>query len=313
VPDLETGGGMRRRGWGVGAVTGVLQFVVDSLTTGSFYALFALGIALIFGIMQLVNFAHGELIMAGAYAVYLTQRWAWPAMLAVTVAAVVVLALLMERMAFRPVRGANPATLLITSFALSFLLQNLAQMVFTTLPKSADILPAFRGSLSVGGLTVGWLSIVTVLSTAVLLAALAVFLRRTRMGMQMRAAAEDFGMARLCGVRSNRVIAAAFAIGGLLAAAGAILLVGQTGSVSIGMGLAPVLFGFTAAAVGGLGSLTGAVVGGYLLGLGSTLLQQLLPYGLAGYRDAFLFLAVFGLMALRPGGLFPVPTTMVRV
>lgn len=291
----------------------VVQLIVDALTAGSFYALFALGIALIFGIMQLVNFAHGELIMVGAYAVYLTQSWSWPLMLAVSIGTVVVLALLMERVAFRPVRGANPATLLITSFAVSFLLQNLAQMVFTTLPKSADVAPVFRRSFSVGGLTVSWLSVVTIVSTAVLLVAVALFLRRTATGVQMRAAAEDFGMARLCGVRSNRVIATAFGVGGLLAAAGSVLLVGQTGSVSISMGLAPVLFGFTAAAIGGLGSLPGAVVGGYLLGAGTTLLQQVLPYGLAGYRDAFLFLGVFGLMCLRPGGLFSVASTSVRV
>jgi branched-chain amino acid transport system permease protein len=283
-----------------------VQLIIDGLTAGSFYALFALGIALIFGIMQLVNFAHGELIMVGAYAVYLTQTWSWPLMLIVSIAVVVVLALLMERIAFRPVRGANPATLLITSFAVSFLLQNLAQMIFTTLPKSADVSPLFRRSLTVGGLTIGWLSVVTIAGTAVLLVALALFLRRTATGVQMRAAAEDFGMARLCGVRSNRVIATAFGIGGLLAGVGAVLLVGQTGSVSITMGLAPVLFG-------GLGSLPGAVVGGYLLGAGTTVLQEILPYGLAGYRDAFLFAGVFGLMCLRPGGLFRVPSTAVRV
>src|SRR4051794_18679756 len=125
-------------------MTSVLQFLVDALTSGSFYALFALGIALIFGIMQLVNFAHGELIMVGAYTIFLTQGWPWPATLLLTVVAVAVMALVMERAAFRPVRGANPATLLITSFAVSFLLQNVAQMIFTTLPKSADVVPLFR-------------------------------------------------------------------------------------------------------------------------------------------------------------------------
>jgi branched-chain amino acid transport system permease protein len=294
-------------------MTSVLQFLVDALTSGSFYALFALGIALIFGIMQLVNFAHGELIMVGAYTMFLTQGWPWPATLLLTVVAVAVMALVMERAAFRPVRGANPATLLITSFAVSFLLQNVAQMIFTTLPKSADVVPLFRQSVSVGGLTVGWLSIVTILATAVLLSALALFMTRTRVGVQMRAAAEDFEMARLCGVRSNRVIATAFLLGGVLAGAGAILLVGQTGGISLGIGLTPVLFGFTAAAIGGLGSLPGAVVGGYLLGLATTLLQQFLPYELAGYRDAFLFLGVFALMALRPGGLFRVAALSPRV
>jgi branched-chain amino acid transport system permease protein len=120
----------------------------------------------------------------------------------------------------------------------------------------------------------------------------------------MRAAAEDFRMARLCGVRANRVIAAAFVLSGLLATAGAILLVGQTGSLTVGMGLTPVLFGFTAAAVGGLGSLPGAVAGGYLLGAVSAVLNRVLPFALAGYRDALLFVAVFAFMALRPGGLW---------
>lgn len=291
----------------------VIQFVVDALTAGSYYALFALGIAVIFGIMQLVNFAHGELIMIGGYTLYAASDLPWPLTIAVAVAAVVVASLLMERLAFRPIRGANPATLLITSFALSFLLQNVAQMVFTTLPKSTNVVPLFTESVTLAGLTVSWLSMVTISTTAVLLALLAVFMNRTAIGMQMRAAAEDFEMAELCGVRSNRVIASAFALGGLLAGVGAVLLVGQTGSISIGMGLAPVLFGFTAAAIGGLGSLPGAVVGGYLLGFGSALLQQFLPEDLAGYRDAFLFAGVFALMAFRPGGLFRVAALSPRV
>lgn len=292
-------------------MTAFLQAVVDAATTGSFYALFALGIALIFGIMRLVNFAHGELIMIGAYTVFFTQVLPWPAQLAVTAAVVVGAALLMERIAFRPVRGANPATLLITSFAVSFLLQNAARLVFTSLPKSADIAPLFRESFQVGGLVISWLSVVTLATTAVLLVALALFLSRTRLGLQMRAAAEDFRMARLCGVRANRVIAAAFVLSGVLAAAGAVLLVAQTGSITVGMGLNPVLFGFTAAAIGGLGSLPGAVVGGYLLGGVSAVLNRVLPFEVAGYRDALLFVAVFAFMALRPGGLWqtaqPVP------
>ena len=291
----------------------VLQFLLDSVTAGSYYALFAIGIALIFGIMQLVNFAHGELIMAGAYTLYLTASLPLPATLLATVLVVILTALLMERLAFRPVRGANPATLLITSFALSYLLQNLAQMFFTTLPKSSDVTGLFNKSFTMGGLYVSWLSVCTVVTTVVLLISLALFMARTRLGVQMRAAAEDVEMARSCGVRSNRVIATAFGISGLLAAVAAVLLVGQTGSISLTMGLTPVLFGFTAAAVGGLGSLPGAVVGGYLLGLGTTALQQALPYALAGYRDAFLFLGVFALMALRPGGLFRVAALSPRV
>jgi branched-chain amino acid transport system permease protein len=284
-------------------VTSFAQNVIDALTAGSFYALFALGIALIFGIMRLVNFAQGELIMAGAYTVYLTQDWPWPLLVLATCAVVVVLALLMERIAFRPVRGRSPATLLITSFAVSFFLQNLARMIFTTLPKSADITPLFRQSIEIGELTISWLSIVTIATTLVLMLALALFLNRARMGVQMRAAAEDFGMARLCGVSANRVIAIAFAISGVLAGIAGVLLVGQTGSLSVTMGLSPVLFGFTAAVIGGLGSLVGAVLGGYLLGAATVVLQNVLPFELGGYRDAFLFAAVFAFMAVRPGGL----------
>lgn len=290
-----------------------LQFLVDAATAGSFYALFALGIALIFGIMQLVNFAHGELIMVGAYTVYLLQQLPWPLILPLTLAVVVLTALLMERVAFRPIRGANPATLLITSFALSFLLQNVARIVFGTLPKSVDIVPAFRQTMLHGAVTIGWLNAITVVTTAVLLVLLALFMNRTPVGVQMRAAAEDFQMARLCGVHSDRVIATAFAISGLLAGVGAILLVGQTGGLSVGIGLTPVLFGFTAAAIGGLGSLPGAVVGGFVLGIATTLLQQVLPFQLGAYRDAFLFAGVFALMALRAGGLFRVAALSPRV
>lgn len=291
----------------------LVQDIIDALTTGSFFALFALGIALTFGIMRLVNFAHGELIMAGAYAVYFAQHLPWPLIVLIGVGTSVVLSLMVERLAFRPVRKGSPATLLITSFAVSFALQSLARLIFTTLPKSADIDPVFRKSFEIGDVRISWLSVITMITTAVLLGGLALFLNRTRTGTQMRAAAEDFGMARLCGVPANKVIAGSFAIAGVLAGVGAVLLVAQTGSISIGMGLTPVLFGFTAATIGGLGSLSGAVVGGYVLGAASVTLQNVLPFELGGYRDAFLFLAVFALLALKPGGLFRVAAFEERV
>ena len=281
----------------------IAQRIVDALTAGSFFALFALGITVVFGIMNLVNFAHGELLMAGAYAAFVFQDQPWPIIVLVALVTAVALSLVMERLAFRPVRGASPATLLITSFAVSFGLQAVARLVFTSLPRSADIAPIFRRSFKLAGVNVTWLSAITLLTTLVLLVALAIFFSRTRLGIQMRAAAEDWRMASLCGVPANLIIAAAFAISGVLAGVAAILLVGQTGSLSIGMGLNPVLFGFTAAVIGGLGSLHGAVLGGYLLGAAGALLQALLPFELGAFRDALLFGAVFGLMALRPGGL----------
>jgi branched-chain amino acid transport system permease protein len=286
---------------------------VDGAALGSFFALFALGIALIFGIMRLVNFAHGELIMVASYAIYLTQSLWWPLIVLTAVAAAVAMALLTERVAFRPVRGASPATLLITSFAVSYLLQSGGRLVFTSLPKSADIDPLLRESFTVGEVFVSWLTVITIAVTAALLVALAVFLRMTSMGTRMRAAAEDFDAARLCAVDANRVVAASFALSGLLAGAAALLVVGQTGSLFPTMGLTPVLFGFTAAVIGGMGSLSGAVLGGYLLGAGSTVLTNVLPTSVAPFRDALLFMFVMVVLTVRPEGLLRARGTVTRV
>jgi branched-chain amino acid transport system permease protein len=294
-------------------VSTAIQHIVDGSALGSFYAIFALGIALIFGIMRLVNFAHGELIMVGSFAIYLTQSLTWPLIVLAAIGSSVAIALITERVAFRPIRGASPATLLITSFAVSYLLQSTARLVFTSLPKSADIHPLLRKSFTVGNVFVSWLTVITIGVTAVLLVALAFFLRATRMGTQMRAAAEDFDAARLCAVDANRVVAVAFALSGLLAGTAALLIVGETGSLFPTMGLTPVLFGFTAAVIGGMGSLPGAVLGGYVLGAGSTVLTTTLPHGVAPFRDALLFVLVMLVLTLRPEGIVRARGTVTRV
>jgi branched-chain amino acid transport system permease protein len=294
-------------------VSEAVQHVVDASALGSFYALFALGIALIFGIMRLVNFAHGELIMVGSFAVYLTQTLWWPLIVLAAVASSIAMALVTERVAFRPIRGASPATLLITSFAVSYLLQSGARLVFTSLPKSADIDPLLRESFIVRGVFFSWLTVITIGVTALLLVGLAVFLRRTAIGTQMRAAAEDFDAARLCAVDANRVVAVAFALSGLLAGVAALLVVGQTGSLYPTMGLTPVLFGFTAAVIGGMGSLAGAVLGGYLLGAGSTALSITLPTSVAPFRDVVLFLLVLVVLTVRPEGIVRARGAVSRV
>jgi branched-chain amino acid transport system permease protein len=290
-----------------------IQYIIDGAALGSFYAIFALGIALIFGIMRLINFAHGELIMVGSFAIYLTQTLWWPLIVLAAVGSAVLMALITERVAFRPVRGASPATLLITSFAVSYLLQSTARLIFTSLPKSADIDPLLRESFTIGNVFVSSLTVITIAVTAALLLGLAVFLRTTSMGMQMRAAAEDFDAARLCSVDANRVVAVAFALSGVLAGAAALLVIGQSGSLYPTMGLTPVLFGFTAAVIGGMSSLAGAVLGGYLLGAGSTVLTNMLPHGIAPFRDALLFLLVMVVLTLRPEGIVRARGTVSRV
>jgi branched-chain amino acid transport system permease protein len=291
----------------------VVQHLVDALSLGSLYALFALGIALIFGVMQLINFAHGELIMAGAFALVLLDGTPLALLFLITLVIVACFALAMERLAFRPVRGATPATLLVISFAVSVLLQNVAALIFSSVPKTTNLGASFSGSFDVAGVSVSNLGAVTVGITILLLALLTLFLAHTRLGVQMRAAAEDFRMARLLGVKANTVIATAFALSGMLAGIASILLIAQTGSVTPTIGITPVLIAFIATILGGMGSLTGAVLGGFLLGSLTVLLQVALPLELRPYRDAIVFAMVFFILTFRPQGLIVARSAETRV
>ena len=229
-----------------------IQIAIDAASLGALYALLALGVALIFGIMNLINFAYGELMMIGGYTlVFFASAWA-PVMIVVTLAAVVVASLLMDRVAFRPVREADPTTLLITSFALSYLLQNVALLIGGPRSKGVDVLPSLQSALAFGVVRIPKLNIAIIVATAVLVVALDVFLPRTSIGLQMRAAAENFDSARLMGVRANLVIAVAFAISGVLAGVASIFLVAQGGAVYPTIGLPPVLIAFVAVVIGGL-------------------------------------------------------------
>jgi branched-chain amino acid transport system permease protein len=291
----------------------VIEYVIDGVSLGSLYALFALGIGLLFGIMRLINFAHGELIMIGAYGLFFVVSPPWPIRVSIILGITVVAALVMERVAFRPVRGADPDTLLITSFAVSFLLQNLAILAFGALPRGVAIWPFLTQSVQIGSITIPNIDIVTVGVTAALLGGLGFFLARTRIGVQMRAAAENFTMARLVGVRADTVIATAFALSGLLAGVASIILVQQTGIIGPTIGVAPVLAAFVATILGGLGSLVGAVIGGYFLGAITVALQATLPLAFRSYRDAFVFAAVLLVLVLRPQGLLVHRSTFTRV
>lgn len=294
-------------------MTVVVQNGIDAISLGSLYALLALGVALVFGIMGLINFAHGELIMAGGFALVYLGHPAWPILVAATLAIVVVLALAIERASFRPVRGANPITLLVTSFALSYLLQNLAQLIFGSIPRVTSLWTGLSEAFTIRSVSIPKLDVVTVGGTLVLLLALTLFLNRTRLGVQMRAAAENFRMARVLGVRANTVIATAFALSGLLAGVAAILLVARTGVVTPTMGSGPVLVAFIATVLGGMGSLRGAVLGGFVVGAITVALQAYLPLELRYYRDAFAYAAVIAMLLLRPQGLIVAKGVVARI
>ena len=291
----------------------IVQALIDALSIGSIYALTALGIGLIFGIMRLINFAHAEFITVGVYILMLTIAFGFPVALFAAAGGVMVLALLSERLAFRPLRGADPSTLLITSFALSYLLQNTLVLMFGARPSGLNILPALSRPILLGEVRIPMIHLVTIAVTLLLLAATGAFLKKTRMGVEMRAAAVDFQMARLLGIRANRVIAVAFGLSGLLASAAAVLYVAQTGGVEPRLGLHLALIGFVATVVGGMGSLPGAVLGGLAVGMVTVFLQVLLPADLRPYREAFVYLAVILILVLRPQGLFRSASARERV
>jgi branched-chain amino acid transport system permease protein len=304
-------------------VQDVLQNVIDALSLGSLFALTALGIGLIFGIMRLINFAHGDLITIGAYALIVPSSavdatmfigaWPVPAIIAAVCVIVILFAVACERLAFRPLRNANPSVLLIASFALSFFLQNAIIMIYGGRPKGVNLWPSLGESIMLGRVRLQVLQLLTIATTMVLLALLVLFLHRTPIGRQMRAASEDFMMARFLGVRANRVIAAAFAISGFLAAVVSMLYVVQSGNVTFSLGVPLVLAAFVATVIGGMGSLMGAVIGGFVVGAANVFFQIVLPPDLRVDRDACVFALILLILLLRPGGLVKVKSVQERI
>jgi branched-chain amino acid transport system permease protein len=286
-------------------VTEVVQQVVNALSLGATYALLALGLAMVFSILRLVNFAHGELVTVAAYAIYLCSDAGLPFAVQVLAALVAgtLAALAMERIAFRPLRGASFVTLLFASFAVSVIIQNVLRAVVSPRQQAVALPEFFDRTVEVAGVTVGYLQIVTTATCLVALVLLTLFLRRSTQGLGMLAAADDFRTARMVGVRANRVIAVAFALSGILAAIAAVFVLARRGTVDPGMGLSPVINALIATVIGGLGSLSGAVFGGFLLGAIEVTFASTLPDALVDYRQAFALLLVIAILYVRPQGL----------
>lgn len=291
------------------AVSQEIQFAVDAISYGTIFALISLSLALLFGVMGLMNFAYGELIMVGGYTMYLTRDLPWPVLVIVTILVVTVFSLLMELFAFRPLRNASPVTLLIASFAVSIMLQQIAYMAFPGPSKGVRPYPALTKTVDIGGVLISRLAIVTAIVTILLLIGMSLLLRKTMLGVQLRASTEDFPMAQLTGVRANWVISAAFGITGILAGIAAILFNMRTGSVSPTTGQAPLLIAFVGGVIGGLGSLGGAALGGFVLGALITGLQAVLPNNLSSYTQLIAFLAVIAILVLLPNGLVSLTRT----
>jgi branched-chain amino acid transport system permease protein len=280
-----------------------LQYIIDSIGTGSLYALMTLGLALVFSVMGLMNFAYGQLVMIGGFAMILLRSQPWWVLILGTVVAVVVVSLLMERLAFRPVRTATAMTMLITSFALAQFLQQAARVAFGANPRPLEQFSELSVQYVVGDLYISRMTLITVSTTVIAAVALALLLKRTNIGIQLRASTEDVEMSKLVGIKSNRVIASAFVISGVLAAIVAMLFFSTRTNVSWSSGESIVLIAFVGAVIGGLGSMVGAALGGFLMGFTYTMLNALLPLELRVFADAILYTIVIVVLLIRPAGL----------
>lgn len=284
----------------------IIQNLINALSLGGTYALLALGLAIVYSIMGLINFAHGELMTITGYVlVFGASSLGLPFPVAVVLGILVgaVGALLMERIAFRPLRGSNVAILLLSSFAVSLILQTLFQNVFSARPHGLEIPGWLTGTINLAGVQIGRIQLLSTVTAIGVMIALNWYLRTRLSGIAMRAAAENFAVTRLMGIKANRVIATAFALSGLLAGVAGVLWVSQRSSVDPTMGSGPVIKAFIAATIGGLGSLSGAVVGGFLLGAVEVSLQTFLPDSALPYRDALALLIVVTIPVVRPQGL----------
>ena len=283
-----------------------LDFVINVLSLGSLYALIALGLVIVYGILKLVNFAYGELIMVGGYILFLLGKQPaipWISIAIIAIVAAMFSSYLTERVAFRPVREKSLTAMLITSFAVSTLLQNAALLIISPRPKAVQLPPLFSQSILLGGIDIPMRNVLTIATSFVLLISLTLLLKRTILGIALRAAADKFQMTRMLGVPANTIISSAFVISGLLAGVVSIFWIGRAGSVSPGIGLAPLLIAFVATVIGGLNSLEGAVIGGYLYGFLFSVISLVLPQSLLDYREAFMFGIVILILLFRPEGL----------
>ena len=292
------------------------EFLISAISLGSLYALLALGLVIIYGILKMVNFAYGELIMIGGYVLYLVGSNTNLPWLIVAVAAVLgamAVSYLTELVAFRRVREKSLTALLITSFAVSTLLQNGALLIISPRAKAVALPKVFSTSVTLFGITTPMRSILTIAVSIALLVGLTLLFRYTILGIALRAAAENFQMTRMLGVPANLVISSAFVLSGAIAGVVSLFWIGRTASVTPTIGLGPLLIAFVATVIGGMRSLVGAVVGGFVYGMLFSFIGVLLPQTLLNYREAFMFLIVILILLLRPEGLVRVKYAQERV
>jgi branched-chain amino acid transport system permease protein len=283
------------------------QTVVEAFGLGAVYALMAVGIGLVFGVLRLVNFAYGQLIMVGAYTLAFTASWPVAASIVACYVVVVALSLVMDRAVFRPLRGESPAVMLVTTFAIAFVLQAVALLIDIrddTIGEIASSIASFNQAITVADVDVRKITIAAVVIAAVVLSLLALLLTRTTIGLHMRAAANDFGTARLLGVNADRVIGFAVLLSGLLAATVAVILTVQNPFVGPDFALRETIVVLVGVVVGGIDRLWTATLGGFAIGFTTGLINGVLPTDKTVYLPSAVFALVILVLLLRPSGLF---------
>ena len=284
------------------SMTTFLQHCLTGISLGGAYALIAIGYTMVYGILRLINFAHGEIFMiAGYFMIFCMSSMPWQLAIPVVILVTILLGVGIERVAYKPLRTAPRMSIMISAIGVSYLLQNLATYLFTAIPRGYPEIPLLKRIFQIGDVSASLVTFLTPMLTVVLVILLMLLINHTKVGMAMRAVSKDFETSKLMGIKINSVISTTFVIGSALAAIGSVLYFTDRMSVTPFSGTLPGLKCFVAAVFGGIGSIPGAVAGGFLIGISETVLVAL---GYSTFSDAFTFLLLILMLLLKPTGLF---------
>lgn len=280
----------------------IIQHGLTGVSLGGAYALIAIGYTMVYGILRLINFAHGDIfMMAGYFMIFAMASLPWYIAIPVTLIGTVLLGVVIEKVAYKPLRSAPRMSIMISAIGVSYLLQNLATYLFTALPKGYPEIPILKKIYQFGDVSASLVTFLTPVVTIVLVILLMQLINHTKMGMAMRAVSKDYGTAQIMGIKINTIISYTFVIGSLLAGIGSILYFTDRMTVYPYSGSLPGLRCFVAAVIGGIGSIPGAVVGGFILGMAETIITAA---GYSTFSDAFTFLLLVIMLLFRPTGIF---------
>ena len=280
-----------------------IDLLLSGITVGSLYALIAIGYTMVYGILRLINFAHGDIfMMSGFFMIYVSASMPMAVAIPVVLLMTVLLGVLIERAAYKPLRSAPRMSVMISAIGVSYLLQNLATYITGGLARPYPEIACLKRSFALGSLNVKIITVLTPVLTILLVIALVIFIKHTKTGMAMRAVSKDFDTARLMGIRVNKVITITFIIGSFLAGVGSILYFSNYGQVSPTIGAMPGLKAFVAAVFGGIGSIPGAVLGAYIIGVCESLIKA--NDSIAIFSNAFTFALLIVVLLFKPNGMF---------